>query len=46
MHLYLWCPNGISQATFRKLNWDKAFGTPVTMRNWNTVTKLVDLAED
>lgn len=44
--LYLWCPNGISKATFKKLNWDRAFGTPVTIRNWNTVTKLVNLAED
>ncbi|MGS0684263.1 DUF1697 domain-containing protein [Nakamurella sp. GG22] len=45
-HLYLWCPNGISKATFKKQNWDKAFGTPVTIRNWNTVTKLVALAEN
>ncbi len=43
-HLYLWCPNGISKSTFTKLNWDKALGTPVTVRNWNTVTKLVALA--
>ncbi len=42
-HLYLWCPNGISRARFA-LNWDKALGTPVTIRNWNTVTKLVHLA--
>ena len=45
-HLYLWCPNGISKATFAKVNWDKKLGTAVTMRNWNTVTKLVDLAAD
>ena len=43
-HLYLWCPNGISKSTFTKVNWDKALGTPVTVRNWNTVTKLVELA--
>ncbi len=43
-HLYLWCPNGISKSAFTKLNWDKALGTPVTVRNWNTVTKLVELA--
>ena len=45
-HVYLWCPNGISQASFKKLNWDKALGTAVTVRNWNTVTKLVELAAD
>ena len=45
-HLYLWCPNGISNATFAKVNWDKKLGIAVTMRNWNTVTKLIALAED
>jgi uncharacterized protein (DUF1697 family) len=45
-HVYLWCPNGISKARFKKLNWDKTLGTPVTIRNWNTVSKLVALAED
>ena len=45
-HVYLWCPNGISKATFAKVNWDKELGTAVTMRNWNTVQKLVDLAAD
>ena len=43
-HLYLWCPNGISRSSFSKLNWDKALGTPVTVRNWNTATKLIELA--
>jgi uncharacterized protein (DUF1697 family) len=45
-HLYLWCPGGISKATFATVNWDKKLGSAVTMRNWNTVTKLVDLAAD
>lgn len=45
-HVYLWCPNGISQARFKKLNWDKALGTAVTVRNWNTVSKLVELADE
>ncbi len=43
-HLYLWCPNGISNASFSKVNWDRRLGTAVTMRNWNTVAKLVELA--
>lgn len=43
-HLYLWCPNGISKSTLWQVNWDKVLGTAVTMRNWNTVTKLLELA--
>lgn len=43
-HLYLWCPNGISKSTLWQVNWDKALGTAVTMRNWNTVTRLLELA--
>jgi uncharacterized protein (DUF1697 family) len=43
-HLYLWCPAGISKATFAAVSWDKKLGTAVTIRNWNTVGKLVDLA--
>lgn len=42
-HLYLWCPNGISRSTLWQVNWDKALDTAVTMRNWNTVTKLLEL---
>ena len=45
-HLYLWCPNGISNSTFAKVNWDRKLDTAVTMRNWNTVTKLINLAAD
>ncbi len=43
-HLYLWCPNGILKATFSKVDWDRRLGVVVTMRNWNTVTKLAQLA--
>jgi uncharacterized protein (DUF1697 family) len=43
-HLYLWCPNGISKSTLWQVNWDKALGTAVTLRNWNTVSKLLELA--
>jgi len=45
-NLYLWCPNGISKATFSKVNWDRKLGTAATVRNWNTVAKLVDLAAE
>ena len=43
-HLYLWCPNGLSKSTLWKVNWDRSLGTAVTVRNWNTVTKLLELA--
>ncbi len=43
-YLYLWCPNGLSKSTFARLDWAKRLGTPVTMRNWNTVSKLTGMA--
>jgi uncharacterized protein (DUF1697 family) len=42
-HLYLWCPNGITGSPFGKLSFDRMLGAAVTMRNWNTVTKLATL---
>jgi uncharacterized protein (DUF1697 family) len=43
-HLYLWCPNGLSKSSFARLNFDRVLGVAVTVRNWNTVTKLAVLA--
>jgi uncharacterized protein (DUF1697 family) len=43
-HVYLWCPNGISKSPFARLNLDRILGAAVTIRNWNTVTKLAALA--
>jgi uncharacterized protein (DUF1697 family) len=43
-HMYLWCPNGILKATFSRVDWDRRLGVAVTMRNWNTVTRLAELA--
>ena len=40
-HLYLWCPAGLSASAFAKVNWDRALGTAVTVRNWNTMEKLI-----
>jgi len=43
--LYIYFPNGIGKT---KLSWpsvEKALNTPFTGRNWNTVTKLHELAE-
>lgn len=40
--LYLWCPDGVLAAT--GVNWERQLGVAVTMRNWNTVTKLAAMA--
>jgi uncharacterized protein (DUF1697 family) len=42
-HAYLWCPEGISRSPLGKLNFDRILGVAVTMRNWNTVTRLAAL---
>ncbi len=42
-HAYLWCPEGISRSPLGKLNFDRILGVTVTMRNWNTVTRLAAL---
>lgn len=41
--VYLWCPAGVLASPLSKVAWDRPLGVSVTMRNWNTVTKLVDL---
>jgi uncharacterized protein (DUF1697 family) len=43
--LFIYCPKGMGQA---KISWsaiDKALGTCGTGRNWNTVTKLFEMAQ-
>lgn len=42
-HLYMWCPDGISASPLFKINFDRVLGTAVTMRNWNTLTKVAQL---
>jgi uncharacterized protein (DUF1697 family) len=42
-HLYMWCPNGVSNSPFFKMKLDAALGVAVTARNWNTVTKLAGM---
>ena len=42
-HLYLWCPRGVLDSLFASVDWDRRLGVTTTMRNWNTVTKLVQL---
>jgi uncharacterized protein (DUF1697 family) len=42
--LYLWLPDGIANTPLAAWKWDRLLGVPGTARNWNTVTKLVELA--
>ncbi|HKI87080.1 MAG TPA: DUF1697 domain-containing protein [Thermoanaerobaculia bacterium] len=41
---YLWCPDGVIKSAVSKAV-DKELGAAVTARNWNTMTKLLALAE-
>ncbi|MDX6733667.1 MAG: hypothetical protein QOC54_3615 [Baekduia sp.] len=41
--IYTWHPEGIQSSPTAKLLTDKRLGTTVTARNWNTVTKLLEL---
>ena len=44
--LYAWHPGGIQRSPLVKLLTDEKIGVAVTARNWNTVTKLLDLARE
>jgi uncharacterized protein (DUF1697 family) len=41
--IYLRYPNGVARSKLTNAYLDARVGMPVTMRNWNTVTKLVQL---
>jgi uncharacterized protein (DUF1697 family) len=43
--LYAWHPHGIQRSPLAKLISDKGLGTTATARNWNTVGKLLALAD-
>jgi uncharacterized protein (DUF1697 family) len=43
--IYVWCPNGLLQSPAMEHLNALDLGGPVTVRNWNTVTKLAALAE-
>ncbi|MGB7435640.1 MAG: DUF1697 domain-containing protein [Candidatus Acidiferrum sp.] len=43
--LYIHFPNGIGKSKIPWTTIDRALNTPSTGRNWNTVTKLLELAE-
>jgi uncharacterized protein (DUF1697 family) len=44
--LYAWHPGGIQRSRLVKLISDKRLGVTATARNWNTVTKLLTLADE
>jgi uncharacterized protein (DUF1697 family) len=42
--IYVWCPNGMQKAKLTQTFWERRLGVVVTARNWNTVTRLVEMA--
>jgi uncharacterized protein (DUF1697 family) len=42
--LYLWLPDGIANTPLAAWKWDRLLGVSGTGRNWNTVTKLAEMA--
>ena len=44
--LYAWHPDGVQRSPLAKLLDDKRLGVVSTARNWNTVTKLLELLGD
>ena len=44
--LYAWYPDGVQRTPLAKLLDDKRLGVLSTARNWNTVTKLLQLLDD
>jgi uncharacterized protein (DUF1697 family) len=42
--IYAWHPNGVQRSPLGKLLTDRKLGVAATARNWNTVTKLLELA--
>ena len=44
--IYAWYPDGVQRSPAAKLLDDRKLGVVATARNWNTVTKLLELLED
>jgi uncharacterized protein (DUF1697 family) len=44
--LYIYYPNGIGRSKLSGAVLEKTLGTPGTARNWNSVTKLLEMAEE
>ncbi|WP_030672519.1 DUF1697 domain-containing protein [Streptomyces rimosus] len=43
--LYMWCPNGVGRSKLADAVSRARLGVTATARNWNTVTKLLTLAD-
>lgn len=43
--IYAWHPGGIQRSKLAAMLTPKRLGTTVTARNWNTLTKLLDIAD-
>jgi uncharacterized protein (DUF1697 family) len=43
--MYVWFPNGMGRTKLPVAGIEKTLKTPGTGRNWNTVTKLLEMAE-
>lgn len=44
--IYLWCPDGIRNSPLAKAATGKRDGSVATVRNWNTVTRLVAMLDE
>ena len=44
--IYVWCPEGVRTIKLSYAFFEKRFGVIATARNWNTVTKLLELARE
>jgi uncharacterized protein (DUF1697 family) len=44
--IYAWHPDGIQRSKLAQLLGDRRLGFTATARNWNTVTKLLELADE
>ena len=42
--LYMWCPHGFQDSRVRPALSEKRLGVRATFRNWNTVTRLAEMA--
>ena len=44
--IYAWHPNGLQRSKLARALTDERLGVVATARNWNTVTKLLELADE
>jgi uncharacterized protein (DUF1697 family) len=43
--MYIHCPNGLGRSKLAVYPWERRLDLKITSRNWNTVTKLLDMLE-